>query len=225
MSGKGFEQNGVQFNLENPDMYHYEAFKYGNVQSDDLRKEYSRLRQVANKRLSRMKGTEYEKSQTYIRNYGKYTTIAEIEAEALKHAKNLSPEAAQKYVDSHIAKKTADLYRYLTSKTGTIRGMQRAENDLIQAMRERGLTFINKGNIRQFGEYMEYLRAVHGSRMFDSERAVDLFQAAKKKGIEPMEVAEDFAFWTSHVEELEELPKFKNKNMRNADEYRRILLG
>lgn len=223
MSGKGFKENGVKFNFDNPDLYHYEAFKYGNVDSAELRKEYSRLRQVANKRLKRMEGTEYQKSQTYLRNKGKYTTLEQIEKEALKYAKNLPLEAQQKYVDSHVAKKMSDLYKYLTAKTGTIRGMQRVENELIETLHEKGLTFINKKNIRQFGEYMEYLRILHGNRMFDSERAVDLFGLATKKGINPEEISEDYTFWSEHMEELERLPKIQNKEHRSAEDYKKLL--
>ena len=219
----GFTKNGVKFAFESEDMYHYEAFKGGNITSEELRKEYSRLRQVANKRLARMEGTRYEDSQTYLRNAGKYVTIEQIKNEALAHAKNMPEEVAELYVNSFIAKKTADLYRFLTAKTGSIRGMQRAENELIQSMHEKGLTFVNKGNIRQFGEYMEYMRTLHNNRMYDSERAVDLFQTAIKKGVNPMEIAFDFDYWKDKEEELSKLPRIKNAKMRTAEEYKKLL--
>ena len=222
---RGFTKNGVEFRLENEDMYHYEAFKYGNITSAELRKEYSRLRQTANKRLQRMEGTRFEKSQTYLKNAGKYTTIAQMEKAALAHAKNLSPEAAAKVADMYVAKKLADMYKFLTAKTGSIRGMQRVENEIIKTLNERGLTFINKSNIQAFGDFMEYLRAIHKGRMFDSERAAELFQAATKKGVDPLQLAEDFSFWKEHVEELEDAPKIRNPKNRTAEEYRKRLEG
>ena len=220
---RGWKKNGVEFRLENEDLYHYEAFTGGNVTSDELRKEYSRLRQTANKRLDRMQGTKYEKSQTYLRNAGKYTTLAQIEKEALKHAKKLSPEAAQKYVDAHVAKKLSDLYKFLTAKTGSIRGMQRVENEIINTLNERGYTFINKKNIQQFGEYMEHLRILHNGRQFDSERAGELFAIAEKKGVSPDQIAEDFEYWKQHAEELDKLPKIKNPKQRTAAHYKKLL--
>lgn len=223
MADYGFEKNGVQFGFENEDLYNYEAFKYGNVDGADLRKEYSRLRRVANSRLKRMEGTKYDKSQTYLRNVGKYVTLEEIEAEALRYARNLKPEAQSRYVDMHVAKKMSDMYRFLTSKTGSIRGMQRAENNMIEALHERGLTFVNKQNIQQFGEYMEYMRTLHKNRQYDSERAAELFGTASKKGINPMEIAEDFDFWKQHDEELAALPKIANKEKRNAAAYKKLL--
>lgn len=223
MSGKGFKKSGVEFKLDNEDFYHYEAFKYGNVSGEDIRKEYSRLRQVANKRLQRMEGTKYESSQTYLKNVGKYTTIAEIQKEALAHAQNMKPEARERYVDMHVAKKMSEMYKFLTAKTGSIRGMQRAENQLIETLQERGLTFINKKNIQQFGEYMEYMRTLHKNRMFDSERAADLFGTATKKGINPLEIAEDFEYWQEHEEELLEMPKISNPKKRTAEEYKKLL--
>lgn len=221
-------RNGVEFRLDAPgidngDLYHYEAFKSGNVSREELRKEYSRLRQVANSRLDRMEGTKYERSQTYRRNAGKYTTLSEIESEALAHAKNIKPEAAQKYVDMHVAKKLDELYRFLTAKSGSIRGMQEIEKRMIETFRDRGLDFINKSNIQQFGEYMDYLRTVHRGRMFDSERAADVFGTAVRKGINPEEILEDFEYWKAHEAELAAMPKIRSKENRTAAEYRRLL--
>lgn len=223
-----YKMNGVEFHLdgagmENGELYHYEAFKQGNVSRDDLYKEYSRLRQVANKRLDRMEGTKYENSQTYRRNAGKYTTIAEIKDEALSNAKKLKPEVAQKYVDLQVAKKLDELYKFLTAKSSSIRGMQAIENQTVETLRDRGLLFINKGNIQQFGEYMEYLRSVHKGKQFDSERAVELFGTAVKKGIKPEEIAEDFEYWKQHEEELAKMPKITNSKKRSAYDYKRLL--
>lgn len=223
MSGKGFTENGVKFNLDNPDLYHYEAFKYGNVSASDLRKEYTRLRAVANKRLARMEGTKYEKTQTYLKNKGKYTTIAQIEKEAMKQAKNMPKEVQQLYINSHIAKKTADLYKMLTSRTGSITGMQQVERETVETLREHGFTFINRNNLKQFGEYMEFLRVLHRGRNFDSERAVDLFGTATKKGIDPQEIAHDYEYWKQHEEELAKTPKIKNAKKRTAEEYKKLL--
>lgn len=223
-----YTKNGVEFRLDAPgvdegDLYRKQAFEGGNVSRDELRKEYSRLRQVANKRLDRMEGTRFENSQTYKRNAGKYTTLEEIKAEALAHAKNLKPEAAEKLVDMYVAKKMDELYRFLTAKSGSIRGLQNIENRTIEALRERGLTFINKSNIQQFGDYMEYLRSVHKGKQFDSERAVDLFGAATRKGINPEEISEDFEYWKEHEEELSKIPKIKNEKQRTAEDYKRLI--
>ena len=223
-----YTRNGVEFRLDAPgidtgDLYHYEAFKNGNVSRVELRKEYSRLRQVANSRLDRMVGTKYEKSQTYKRNAGKYTTLDEIEAEALAHARNIKPEAAQKYVDLHVAKKLAEMYKFLTAKSSSIRGMQAIENRMIETFREKGLTFINKSNIQQFGEYMDYLRSIHKGRVFDSERAADVFGTAVRKGINPEEIAEDFEYWKEHETQLSALPRISNAQNRTAAEYKRLL--
>lgn len=223
-----YTRNGVEFRLDAPgidngDLYHYEAFKSGNVSREELRKEYSRLRQVANSRLARMEGTRFENSQTYKRNAGKYTTLEDIKMQALAHAKNIRPEAAEKYVDMHVAKKLDELYRFLTAKSSSIRGMQAIENSMIETFRERGLTFINKSNIQQFGEYMDYLRSVHKGKMFDSERAADVFGTAVKKGINPVEISEDFEYWQAHESELAAMPKISNPQNRTAEEYKRLL--
>lgn len=219
----GFKENGVEFNFSDPALYHYEAFKSGNLDSEELRAEYSRLRKIANKRLQRMEGTKYEESQTYLKNAGKYITIKEIEQQAQIPGKNLTKQQRQQLADSYIAKKTSDLYKMLTARTGSIRGMQSLENDIVNTLRERGFTFINKGNINSFGNYMEYLRILHRGQQFDSEQAAELFGSAIKKGIDPQQIAQDYSFWESRQEELDALPKIKNKNMRSASEYKKML--
>lgn len=221
--GYGFEKNGVSFSFDNEDLYLYEAFKGGNISREELRKEYSRLRQVANKRLSRMKGTKYESSNTYQYNAGKYGTLEQIEKEATKHTQKMTEEARQKYVDLQTAKKMHDLYVFLTAKTGSIRGMQRAEKQMIDTFHERGLIFITKDNIGQFAKYMEHLRALHKGRQFDSERAAEVFGIATKKGINPQEIAADYEFWNKNAEELASLPKIKNVKNRTAEEYKKQL--
>ena len=220
-----FKKGGVEFRLEGEDFYHYEAFKGGNVSSSEMRAEYSRLRQTANKRLKRMEGTKYERSQTYLRNMGKYMTIEEISAAAGEVADrmNIKGEARQKLIDSHIAHKLSDIYKFLTAKTGSIRGMQRVENELIETLHDRGLTFVNKDNIHKFGEYMEHLRSVHKGRIYDSERAADLFGIATKKGIDPQEIAEDYEYWKQHTDELSQLPKIRNAKKRSAADYKKLL--
>jgi hypothetical protein len=221
----GFKSNGVEFRLDDEALYHYEAFKSGNVDVAEMRAEYSRLRQTANKRLKRMEGTKYEKSQTYLRNAGKYGTIDQISenASATADRMGLKGEARERYINSHIAHKLSDVYKFLIAKTGSIRGMQRVENQTIKTMHERGMTFITKDNLLEFGQYMEHLRALHNGKQFDSERAQELFGVAKKKGIDPMEIAQDFNFWKTRVDELSRQPKIQNAKKRTADEYRKLL--
>lgn len=222
---KGFVKNGVQFNFETEELYCYEAFKYGNVSADELRKEYSRQRRTAIKRLERMKGTVYEDSQTFRKNYGKYTTLAQIEKEALESAtrRNLPPAAAQKYVDITIAHKMADLYKFLTAKSGSIRGLQRIENETIKTLSERGFTFVNKNNIRQFGTYMEQMRTMKLNSIYGSDRVAEMFGVAEKKGINPEEILKDFEFWLQHKEEISKMKKIENPQHRTAEEYKKLL--
>lgn len=228
MAGKSkqprWKKNGVQFGLENEDMYLYQAFTGGNVSREELRKEYSRLRSVAKKRLERMTGTRYENTQTYLKNINKYGTLEQIENMAKLQGRKLSPERQRELADSITAKKLQELYRFLTAKTGSIKGMREVERKAIETLRDRGYTFINRKNIQDFGEYMEYLRALHMNEQFDSERAGELFGAAEKKGIPPEQVAKDFSYWVQHVEELKKLPKAKNPKNRTAKHYKKLLL-
>lgn len=217
------ENSGVKFGFSDRDFYRREAFRSGVVTAEEVLAEYSRLRQVAIKRLKRMEGTKYEQSQTYLRNVGMYPSIPEIREKKMGNAKNLDKDSAEKLLALHVSRRLDDLERFLSAKTGSIRGMQRMENELVQTLRDRGLTFVNKNNIQQFGEYMEHFRSMKLAQIYGSERAAELFGTAVKKGINPEQISEDFNFWLQNSEELEKTPKIKNAKQRNAAAYKKLL--
>ena len=218
------KRNGVEFTFEDNALYRREAFQSGAVDADQVLKEYSRLRQVALKRLKRMEGTKYEESQTYLRNVGMYPSIPEIAEKKMQGADKLTPEARKNLLALHVSRRLDDLERFLSAKTGSIRGMQRLENELIQTLKERGLSFVNKTNIHQFGDFMEHFRTTKLNMVYSSERVAELFGTATRKGIDPEELKKDFAFWLEKQEELDKIPKIKNAKKRSAEEYKRKLL-
>lgn len=217
------DRNGVKFEFDDPAKYRREAYRSGAVSADEVLKEYSRLRQVALKRLKRMEGTKYEQSQTYLRNVGMYPSIPEIKEKKMANASGLDKEASEKLLALHVSRRLDDLERFLSAKTGSIRGMQHLENELVQTLRDRGLSFVNKGNIQKFGDFMEHFRTLKLGKIYSSERVAELFGTAVKKGIDPDQLHKDFTFWLENQEELENTPKIKNAKNRNAEAYRKKL--
>lgn len=218
------KRDGVKFNFEDRSLYRREAFQSGAVDADQVLKEYSRLRQAALKRLKRMEGTKYEQSQTYLRNVGMYPSIPEIAEKKMIGSDKLTKEAREKLLALHVSRRLDDLERFLSAKTGSIRGMQRLERELIQTLQDRGLSFVNKSNIQQFGDFMEHYRTERLNKIYSSERVAELFGTAVRKGIDPEQLKKDFTFWLDKQEELDKMPKIKNKNKRSAEDYKRKLL-
>lgn len=196
------KQNRVKLKYED-ELYFPEAFRNGNITEAEMRKEYQRLRRVAEKRLERFKGTRFENSQTYLRNAGKYLPSSQI-----KDPRELSF-------------KLYDLYKMLTAKSGSISGIRDIEKRTLETAHERGLTFLNKNNLQAFGEFMEESRVRGLSRIYGSERVMELFATAQKKGLDPQSIFKEFQYWMENREALDKTPKIKNPEERTAEEYKK----
>ena len=197
------KQSLEQFLAENPfEQYHIEA---DILTPDEMRKHYSYLRSVANKRLSKFKGTEFEDSMSYTKNKNKFVPLSKIENER------------------DLRYKLYELNKFIRAESSSVTGLKRIRNRAIETAHEHGMTWLNKSNIKQFGEYMDFLRSKYGAKQFDSERAQELFGQSIKRKIDPMGIAEDFQFFRNHVDELAEMPKIKSDVKMTAEDYKKAL--
>lgn len=192
--------------LNYPEEYYYpEALKEGALTAKEMRAEYSRLRTVANKRLERFKGTKYEDSQSYIKNANKFVRLKDIENER------------------DLIYKLYELKKFVTAKSSSVSGMREIERKTLETAHDRGLTWLNAGNLQSFGAFMEECRAKGYARLYGSERCAQLFGTAAKKGLDPAEVQADFNYWMQNREALENAPKFRNKDQRTSENYKERL--
>ena len=187
------------------DYYYPEALKEGILTEKEMRAEYSRLRAIANKRLERFRGTKYETAQSFIRNDGKFVPLKEISTER------------------DLIYKLYELKKFVTAKSSSVSGMKEIEKKAIETAHDRGLTWLNSGNIQDFGQFMDECRAKGYARIYGSERCAELFGTAAKKGLSPAEIQADFAFWMENRNQLENAPKFRNKDMRTSANYKERL--
>lgn len=171
---------------------------------EEKRREYMKLRKIANQRLKGFEGTSYTKSQTYLKNVGKYVPQSQISDRDIK------------YMLYEVAK-------FVDAKSSSISGIRDIERRTIETAHDRGLTWLNKGNLQSFGQFMEECRAKGYARLYGSERCAELFGTASKKGLDPAEVQKDFGYWMESQEALENAPKFRNKEMRTSENYKERL--
>ena len=196
-------QNIKQFLRDNPEEWYYpEALKSGSLSVAEMREQYNYFRGVAMKRLKRLGESEFADSQSYLKNINQFKPLSKIETE------------------SELITRLYTVQKFLRSKGSTISGQKAIRKKAVEAAQEKGLDFINESNIAEFGQYMDYLRAKYKGAQFDSERAMRLFVASKKKDVEPLEVAEDFEYWKKNVSYFEKVPKFKDDKPHSAEEYR-----
>lgn len=189
-----------------PDEYYIpELLRQGILTDAEMRQEYSRLRAIANSRLERMEGTRYTNYQSYIKNVGKYVPLSDIKTRR------------------ELIYKLSEVQKFVSARTSSISGIRELERQTLETAHERGLTFLNKDNLHLFGEFMEEARAKGYAKIYGSERIAELFGTASKKGLNPKEVYNDFAYWMENKERLEELPKARNKEQRTSAHYRKML--
>lgn len=183
-----------------PEVYIPAAVRYGYITLPEARAEYSRLRSAAVKRLERLSRTEGVRYSAY-QMYGK-EGFAPL-------PKNATP--------AEVGRALADVHHFLEMKTSSIGSIRASQREAIKTLRSRGYDFINKGNIREFGEFMEAARQqkVASDNRGGSPVIVELYETVKRLQIPPEQVQRRFTLWLSKRKELESMPTPK-PGMKNT---------
>lgn len=176
----------------------------GSIPAAEIRKEYSRLRDIAQKRLARMASTKWADTQTFKQNYGFYPKLKDMKT------------GDGDRVSSDLAYKLAALARFVNSETSTITGNERIEKRNLETLHEHGYDFVNKGNYIEFGKFMEEYRQQRQDRLYDSGDAAETFAQTERMGLDPAKVAADFEFWLENYRELQEMRPSKGKSAGDA---------
>lgn len=204
----GKKQSLEQFLEDNPREYYYpEALRSGTLTPQEMRKHYSYLRKIANKRLKNFVGSEFEDAQSYIKNVGKFVPLSEINNER------------------ELMFKLYELNKFVRARSSSVTGLKQMMNEAIKIFHDRGFTWVNKNNIKQFGYYMDYMRSKYGARQFDSERAAELFGmvTSNEVGLNVEDIQKDFKFWLKHVDELSQLPKNVSRKIKSSKDFQKAL--
>lgn len=185
-----------------PEVYIPASIRYGYITLPEARAEYSRLRSAAVKRLQRLSGTEGERYSAF-RMYGK----------------DGFPSLPKNASASEVGRALADVYHFLEMKSSSIGAIRSSQRNAIKTLNERGYGFINKGNIREFGEFMEAARQqkVASDNRGGSPVIVELYETVKRLKIPPEQVQRRFSYWLSKRKELEAMPTPKPETKISSD--------
>ena len=168
------------------------------------RDELRRLQHIANERLQKFTGTEWEQSQIYKSNKGQYD----------KNVKKMSRE--------EVDMKLNQVYRFLKAKRSTVRGNQIFRAETIRTLHQSGYTEINKRNLHAFGEYMDKMRNMNIDSIYTSDTVVEMFELFEDKGIEDKdELLNNFNDYYDNREKLKDVKKPRDKKNRTAGYYRK----
>ena len=126
----------------------YYPYRLEQMDESALRKEYTRLRKIANKRLARLQASKYKDSELAKEYAGGFEILANV---------------------ADLPRELTVLARFVASERSSITGLQRIENRSISTLHQHGYTFVNAGNVGQFGAFMEEMRQAGYSKLYSSE--------------------------------------------------------
>lgn len=144
-----------------------------------LRKEYTRLRDIAQKRVKRLEASEFKDSFKTSQYAGGFKRLKELDRAGLSR----------------------EIYRvakFVNSPTSTISGMKKTRKKTVETLRKHGYVNITEQNLTEFGEFMELVRTREVSRYYDSERAstwYDEIYLAGENEEGPGEMWDEFMEW------------------------------
>lgn len=152
----------------------YNPVSLKQISESDLRKEYSRLRSIARKRIERIGKSEWGTDKIMAR------------MPQITKTKDLT--------ESQLRARTSELAKFLQKNTSTVTGMNLARKRAVETLGKRYPELKGKitvKNWRAFAEFMEYARELHQNRMYDSERIVEFY--AENEG--SANLLEEFDKW------------------------------
>lgn len=148
-----------------------------------LRKEYTRLRDIAQKRLGRMGQTMFERSQTYRKNVGQFEKTRDIET-----ASQLRQDLTQ-------------LARFVLAESSTIQGQKAIMKRGIATWHKKGYDWVNESNWFDFIDFLEYVKS-HDKNVYTLDDAMDEFKRSLDAG---EDVSDTEALFNAYVESTTEI--------------------
>ena len=178
-------------------MTRYTPKEINAMSPQEMRKAYSELRSVANKRIARMSA----------QGLGRKGRKKQKPFKTLKGMSSREVETALKAVS-----------QWLREPTHTVKGYKRQRAFVLEQMRERyGYDFITTENYEDFVDFMEDMRERNSGKTFDSGDAADVFNEAMRIKISPYKLKKEFDYFADHMKELEQMEPLKSGKGRTME--------
>lgn len=154
------------------------------IPEKEIKKEYTRLRDILNKRIQRINKSDFAGQGIAGQFPQGLPKLAEIAPEDLPY---LLQQAA-----------TA-----LNSRSGSLKGLQMRQSETIKSLRERGYTNIDDSNIRQFASFMDEARDRGLEKIYGSDTIATMYDSIVALDISPEAIMQDFAWWLDNIDMAE----------------------
>lgn len=160
------------------------------VTEKQLRSEYTRLRDRAQKQLKRLAASEYGVPEKW----------------AAEAARGGFWKLGQLRDVREIAFAMSSLQEFINAPTASVSGRTKIAKETISTLHEHGYTGINKKNLAQFGRFMDKMRdRMGGRKAYPSGDLAQFFSDSKTQGtripVKDSELMEAFTAWQA-VNEL-----------------------
>lgn len=150
------------------------------IPKNEIKKEYTRLRDILNKRIQRINKSDFAGQGISGQFPQGLPKLAEIAPEDLPY---LLQQAA-----------TA-----LNSRSGSLKGLQMRQSETVKSLRERGYTNINDSNIRAFASFMDEARDRGLEKIYGSDTIATMYDSIVALDISPEAIMHDFAWWLDNI--------------------------
>ena len=123
----------------------------------------------------------------------------------------------------------ANISKALNQYSMTVKGYKSIRDRRIETLKSRGFDFVNEGNIRQFGDFMDSIAEAHGKARYDYGTAKNIFEALEKRGINPNIIEEKFSNYLGSEKGLLDLEEVlmgnRPKDLTASGRYLRRKMG
>ena len=170
----------------------YSPYQISSMNESDIRKAYSELRSIANKRLTRLE--KQGLGMTAMTGY-KFPTIKNIE-ESTK---------------ATIASELADVSKFLRDPRTTVTGEKEFLRNFKEMMTEKGYQDLvdTPDDIYKTLQFMEEIRETNNNKVLPSGDALDALQQAQRLKIPIEKFKQNIDIFVQHLDELEDVKPTK----------------
>lgn len=170
----------------------FSPFQISQMSDAEIRKEYSRLRSVANKRLGRLQSQGLGKTA---RSGYRFPKISDI----LSSSK------------STVASELADVSKWLRGERSTLTGEKQFISRFQEVMTEKGYADLvqTPEDIYKLLDFMDEMRELEQDKMYSSGDLLDAFQEAERLNIPEDKLKENLDAFVANMESLKDVKPSK----------------
>lgn len=169
---------------------HYNPqYLQNNYTDAQVRKEYSRLRAIAQKRLVRLAKAGFDQSNIYRYNRYNVRKLSELRSK-------------------EVALALSQLAQFISNPLSTVTGQKQQRKEKIAKLQSYGYDVTEK-NFQSFTEFMELVNEQAMDLGYDSEATVELWETIRDK-VSPATVMQDIEQWLDNRYKLAEISDIKS---------------